>query len=54
MDSHKFRQSSFNQDSKGRWYFNVVVEYLPVKSKGFDSIGIDLGLKDIDIFMQIF
>ena len=48
LSAYKFRTASFNEDSRGRWYFNVVVEVpelcspqLPVSS----SVAIDLGLK---------
>ncbi len=49
LGAYKFRTGSFNEDSRGRWYFNVVVEVpemcgpkLPVRS----AAGIDLGLKE--------
>ena len=39
---------SFNQDSRGRWYLNLVCEALPLKyKKTTKSVGIDLGLKTI-------
>ncbi|MCO8163343.1 transposase, partial [Pseudomonas sp. 21LCFQ010] len=41
----KFRSGSFNEDSRGRWYFNVVVELDRQLSPGQDAVGIDLGLK---------
>ncbi|BAP45411.1 transposase, orfB [Pseudomonas sp. StFLB209] len=41
----KFRSGSFNEDSRGRWYFNVVVEVDRQLSPGQDAVGIDLGLK---------
>lgn len=47
LASHKFRSASFNEDSRGRWYFNVVVEVESTISFGQGAIGIDLGLKDI-------
>jgi len=43
--------SSFSQDSRGRWFLNVVVE-MPVtpKREGGAPVGIDLGLKDFATF----
>ena len=41
----RFRSGSFNEDARGRWYFNVVVEVDRQLSPGQDAIGIDLGLK---------
>ena len=48
LGQYKFRSASFNEDARGRWYFNVVVEVpelvgptLPATG----SVGIDLGLK---------
>jgi len=39
--------SSFSQDSRGRWYLNVVVDLpTPEIRPGNKSVGIDLGLKD--------
>lgn len=46
LSQYTFRAGSFNEDSRGRWYFNVVVECEPVIPTGQDKIGIDLGLKD--------
>ncbi len=43
----KFRSGSFTEDTRGRWYFNVVVEVEANPSLGQDAIGIDLGLKDV-------
>jgi IS605 OrfB family transposase len=45
LASYKLRSGSFNEDSRGRWYFNVVVEVDRKISTGQDAIGIDLGLK---------
>lgn len=41
------RAGSFSEDSRGRWYLNVVVHFAPVAGNGTAAIGIDLGLKDI-------
>ena len=46
LSQYKFRTASFNEDARGRWYFNVCVEYTPEESKGTNSVGIDLGCKD--------
>ena len=46
LSQYKFRYASFNEDSRGRWYFNVVVDADITLPKGQDKIGIDLGLKD--------
>ncbi|TWH76710.1 IS605 OrfB family transposase [Azomonas agilis] len=47
LSQYAFRSGSFNEDARGRWYFNVVVEVDAEISAGQDKIGIDLGLKDI-------
>ena len=46
MSQYKFRSGSFNEDARGRWYFNVVVDVEAKIPTGQDSIGIDLGLTD--------
>ena len=46
LADYKFRSASFNEDSRGRWYFNVVVSCEPKKSNGKTSVGIDLGCKE--------
>lgn len=46
LDGYRFRSSSFSEDARGRWYFNVVVEYEAKPAKGNASVGIDLGCKD--------
>ena len=45
LSQYKFRSSSFSEDSRGRWYFNVVVDVTEVKSTGTKVVGIDLGCK---------
>ena len=49
LSHHKFLSSSFNEDARGRWYFNVVVEVPelvgPVLPSATAAVGIDLGLK---------
>lgn len=46
LGQYKFRAGNFNEDSRGRWYFNVVVEVQEQDSKGTGSVGIDLGCKE--------
>ncbi|XUO84648.1 transposase [Halomonas sp. KM007] len=46
LSQYKLRSASFNEDARGRWYFNVVVEIEVDPPAGQDKIGIDLGLKD--------
>lgn len=47
LAGYKFRSASFNEDSRGRWYFNVVVDAKEKLSPGQGAVGIDLGLKDL-------
>lgn len=47
LSGFKFRAGSFAEDARGRWYFNVAVEYECEPTKGTAAVGIDLGLKDI-------
>lgn len=54
LHQYKLRSGSFNQDSLGRWYINIVVETLATnKPKSIPSgriaVGIDLGLKDFAV-----
>lgn len=46
LSQYKFRSASFNEDARGRWYFNVVVSYTPEQTQGKASVGIDLGCKE--------
>ena len=46
LSQYKFRSASFNEDARGRWYFNVVVDVQAEIPAGQDRIGIDLGLTD--------
>ncbi len=46
LSDYKFRAASFNEDARGRWYFNVVVSVEAEQSQGLGSIGIDLGCKE--------
>ena len=47
LSTYKFRAGSFNEDSRGRWYFNVAVEVDDQPTLGQGAVGIDLGLKDV-------
>lgn len=46
LSNYKFRSASFNEDARGRWYFNVVVEVEAKPSSGTRAVGIDLGCKE--------
>lgn len=46
LSEYPFRSGSFNEDTRGRWYANIVVSYKPKKSQGTKAIGIDLGCKE--------
>ena len=46
LSQYKFKTASFNEDGRGRWYFNVTVEVSKKENKGTESVGIDLGCKD--------
>jgi len=46
LSDYTFRSASFNEDARGRWYFNVVVTYTPEQTQGKSSVGIDLGCKE--------
>jgi putative transposase len=45
LSDYQFKSGSFSEDARGRWYFNVSVEYTPAQSKGTASVGVDLGCK---------
>ena len=45
LNNYSFKSGSFNEDARGRWYFNVVVEIDVPQSIGKSSVGIDLGCK---------
>jgi len=45
LSQYTLRSGSFSEDSRGRWYFNVVVEFEAEKSTGTTAVGIDLGCK---------
>lgn len=48
LSQYQFRTASFNEDARGRWYFNVAVDVdVEVEqAKGKSAVGIDLGCKD--------
>jgi len=46
LSQYKFRSGSFNEDARGRWYFNVVVEVDVQPNQAQGEVGIDLGLKE--------
>lgn len=45
LTKYRCRSACFNEDSRGRWYLNVVVEVEVKTSTRCNAIGIDLGLK---------
>ena len=45
LSNYKLRAGNFNQDVRGRWYLNVVVQIPSVASAGTRSVGMDLGVK---------
>ena len=45
LSQYKFKSGSFNEDARGRWYFNVVVEVPRTLSSGQGAVGVDLGFK---------
>lgn len=46
LGDYELRAGSFSQDSRGRWYLNVVVKVSTKASTTTASVGIDLGLKE--------
>lgn len=46
LGNYELRGGNFNQDSRGRWYLNVVVNVVVKHSNGKGAVGIDLGLKE--------
>ena len=46
LSKYEFKNASFNEDARGRWYFNVVVEVPRELSSGQGAIGVDLGFKE--------
>ena len=46
LSQNELRAGSFSEDSRGRWYLNVVVKVQASPSAGTTAIGIDLGFKE--------
>ncbi len=46
LAKYELRAGSFSEDSRGRWYFNVVVQVQSKPSLGTAAVGLDLGLKE--------
>lgn len=46
LADYELRAGNFSQDSRGRWYLNVVVKVQANPESGTASVGIDLGLKE--------
>ena len=46
LSKYAFRSGSFTEDSRGRWYFNVVIQVPLIEVSGKGAVGVDLGLKD--------
>lgn len=42
----ELRTCNFNQDNRGRWYLNVIVQVETKVGEGKSSVGVDLGLKE--------
>ncbi|MDD2690443.1 MAG: transposase [Simplicispira sp.] len=49
LADYELRAGSFSQDTRGRWYLNVVVKVQPQPTAGTASVGIDLGLKEVAV-----
>ena len=48
LDQYHVKTGCFVEDARGRWYVCLVVDNAPkLESKGTESIGVDLGLKDL-------
>lgn len=46
LGKYELRAGSITEDSRGRWYLNVVVQVEMKAGKGTSAVGIDLGFKD--------
>lgn len=46
LSKYTFKNATFSEDARGRWYFNVVVEIPRTLSSGQGSVGVDLGFKE--------
>ena len=49
LADYELRAGSFSEDSRGRWYLNVVVKVQAKGSSATASVGIDLGLKEVAV-----
>ena len=49
LSKYRFRAGSFDEDARGRWYFNIAVAVEVKPSTGAEAIGIDLGLKETSV-----
>lgn len=47
LSQYEFRAGSFSRETRGRWYFNIVVSVPVEKTTATKAVGIDLGLKDV-------
>lgn len=47
LSKYELGTGCFSEDSRGRWYFNTTVKEEIQMSKGYASVGIDLGLKTV-------
>lgn len=47
LSQYQFRAGSFSEDARGRWHFNITVQVNTDKPTATDSVGVDLGLKDM-------
>ena len=49
LADYELRAGTFSEDSRGRWYLNVVVKVQAKGSSATASVGIDLGLKEVAV-----
>lgn len=49
LGGYDLRAGSFTEDSRGRWFLNVVVRVMSVPTQGTGSVGVDLGLKEVAV-----
>ena len=47
LSHYTLKTGSFSEDSRGRWYFNAMVDVPMTLGTGVSSIGVDLGLKTV-------
>lgn len=46
LGQYEFRNATFCEDARGRWYFNVTVEVSKSQRRAKKSVGVDLGCKE--------